>query len=116
MDLVADNFAASTAALQVSHRSVQGHHHHHHRRQHRRAPPPPVLGGLLSFVQRVGHHQPDRRIRMASLTEPVAVTWPGDRRLICYYACEDCGHSWTRADLWTAENAGFDPKRRRGAA
>ncbi len=60
--------------------------------------------------------QGDRLIRLASLTEPTSITWPGGRRLICRYICEGCGHQWTRSDLWTAAHAGLDPKQRRSAA
>lgn len=52
----------------------------------------------------------DRPVRLASLTEPTLITWNGGRRLLCRYRC-GCGHEWTRTDLWTAEQAGFDPQR-----
>lgn len=51
--------------------------------------------------------QGDRPVRLASLTEPTSITWPGGRRLICAYRCDGCGHQWVRTDLWTAEHAGF---------
>lgn len=54
--------------------------------------------------------QADRPVRLASLSEPTSVTWNGGRRLLCRYRC-GCGHGWTRTDLWTAEQAGFDPQR-----
>lgn len=57
--------------------------------------------------------QGDSRIRLASLTEPTSITWPGGRRLVCRYRCEGCGHQWTRSDLWSAAHAGLD---QRGAA
>ena len=60
--------------------------------------------------------QGDSRIRLASLAEPMSITWPGGRRLICRYRCDRCGHQWTRTDLWSAEHAGLDPKQRRTAA
>lgn len=55
-------------------------------------------------------HNAARPIRLASLTTPEAVTWPGGTRLICEYRCDHCGHQWRRPDLWTAESAGFDPR------
>ncbi|BBZ64516.1 hypothetical protein MMON_58170 [Mycolicibacterium monacense] len=58
----------------------------------------------------------DRPVRLASLTEPTSITWPGGRRLICEYQCNACSHQWVRTDLWSAEQAGFDPKQRRTAA
>jgi hypothetical protein len=60
--------------------------------------------------------QADSRVRLAALAEPTSVTWHGGRRLICEYRCDRCGHPWVRADLWTAEHAGLDPKQRRNAA
>jgi len=54
--------------------------------------------------------QADSRVRLASLTEPRSITWPGGRRLICRYRCDGCGHQWTRTDLWDAACAGFDHK------
>lgn len=57
----------------------------------------------------------DRPVRLAALTEPTSVTWPGGRRLICRYRCGSCGHQWTRTDLWSPEQAGFNPKRRKAA-
>jgi hypothetical protein len=60
--------------------------------------------------------QGDSRIRLASLTEPTSITWPGGRRLICRYRCDGCGHQWKRSDLWSAAHAGLDPKQRRSAA
>ncbi|KZS74743.1 hypothetical protein A4G26_22940 [Mycobacterium kansasii] len=54
--------------------------------------------------------QADRRVRLASLTEPTSITWPGGRRLICAYRCVGCGHQWVRRDLWDAASAGFDQK------
>jgi len=57
----------------------------------------------------------DRLARLASLTEPTSITWDGGRRLLCRYHC-GCGYEWTRTDLWSAEQAGFDPKQRRTAA
>ncbi|BBZ59417.1 MULTISPECIES: hypothetical protein [Mycolicibacterium] len=61
-----------------------------------------------------GHHA-DRCVRLATQTEPDAVTWRGGRGLVCDYVCDGCGHQWRRADLWTAECAGFNPKQRRAA-
>jgi hypothetical protein len=55
----------------------------------------------------LGHHQPDRGVRMTSLTVPTSVTWSGGKRLLCEYRCARCGHDWTRDDLWTAECASF---------
>lgn len=57
----------------------------------------------------------DSRIRLASLTEPSALTWRGSKRVICDYRCDGCGHRWRWADLWDAESAGFDPKQREAA-
>ncbi len=54
--------------------------------------------------------QGDSRVRLASLTEPTSITWPGGRRLVCRYRCDACGHPWTRTDLWDAASAGFDQK------
>lgn len=62
----------------------------------------------------LGHHA-DSRIRAATLTEPTSVT-PHGKRLLCEYRCAGCGHHWQRADLWTAKQAGLDPKQRRRAA
>jgi ribosomal protein L44E len=56
-----------------------------------------------------GYHA-DSRVRLASLTEPTSVTWHGGKRVICEYRCVGCGHNWRRADLWTAQEAGFDPR------
>lgn len=55
-------------------------------------------------------HRADSRARIASLTEPDAITWHGGKRLMCEYYCDRCGHRWKRGDLWTAKEAGFDPK------
>lgn len=55
-------------------------------------------------------HFGDRRDRLAALTEPTSITWPGGRRLICRYRCDRCGHQWVRTDLWDAASAGFDQK------
>ena len=60
-------------------------------------------------------YQADSRVRSATLTEPTSVTWPGGKYVTCQYQCKGCGHQWRRADLWTAENAGFDPKQRKAA-
>lgn len=60
--------------------------------------------------------QADSCVRLHTLVEPDAVTWHGDRRVTCEYVCDHCGHRWTRSDLWSAEQAGFDPKQRRTAA
>lgn len=57
----------------------------------------------------------DSRLRAASMTEPDAVTWRGGRQLLCEYVCDCCGHTWTRGDLWTAAEAGYDPKQRKAA-
>lgn len=54
--------------------------------------------------------QADSRVRLASLTEPTSITWPGGRRLICRYRCAGCGHQWVRTDLWNAASAGLDQK------
>ncbi|WP_156298250.1 hypothetical protein [Mycobacterium paragordonae] len=51
--------------------------------------------------------QADRRVRLASMTEPDAVTWHGGKRVICDYVCDRCSYSWTRRDLWDARSAGF---------
>lgn len=56
-----------------------------------------------------GHHA-DRCVRAATQTEPDAVTWTGGKPVICEYQCGSCGHQWQRADLWTAQSAGFDLK------
>lgn len=61
-------------------------------------------------------HYADRRVRLATLTEPTSVRWPGGKYVTCRYECNGCGHRWRRADLWTARSAGFDPKQRRRAA
>ncbi|GAB1811845.1 hypothetical protein [Mycobacterium sp. MUNTM1] len=78
-----------------------------------------IVSGSIEFLpdycphcNPFGHHA-DSRIRLASLTDPTSVTWPGGKRVICDYYCDDCGHEWRRADLWTAKEAGFDPKERR---
>lgn len=60
-------------------------------------------------------HNADRCVRLATETEPDAVTWRGGKGVVCEYVCDRCGHQWRRADLWTAECAGFDPNRRRAA-
>lgn len=60
-------------------------------------------------------HFADSRVRLATLTEPTSVTWPGGRYALCRYRCRR-GHRWSRADLWTAREAGFDPKHQRRAA
>ncbi|MGV0648763.1 hypothetical protein ABVK35_10265 [Mycobacterium kansasii] len=57
----------------------------------------------------------DRRVRLATLTEPEAITWHGGKRLVCEYRCACCCHEWRRTDLWTAEEAGFHPKQRKAA-
>jgi hypothetical protein len=62
----------------------------------------------------LGHHA-DSRIRLASLTEPTSITPRGRKRPVCEYRCDGCGHQWRRADLWTAEEAGLDPKQRKVA-
>ncbi|SIJ61876.1 Uncharacterised protein [Mycobacteroides abscessus subsp. bolletii] len=61
-------------------------------------------------------HYADSCVRLATLTEPDAITWYGGTRLVLEYVCDGCGHCWRRADLWTAREAGFDPKHRRAAA
>lgn len=61
-------------------------------------------------------HNADRCTRLASETEPDAVTWTGGKRLVCEYQCGVCGHEWRNTDLWTAACAGFVPNRRRRAA
>ena len=63
----------------------------------------------------LGHHA-DSRVRLATLTEPEAVSWRGGRRVICAYRCDGCGHPWQRSDLWDAQSAGFDPKQRKDGA
>lgn len=55
-------------------------------------------------------HYADRRVRLATLTEPTSLIWHGGKRVICRYECHRCGHQWRRADLWTAKEAGFDTK------
>ncbi|MGV7633071.1 hypothetical protein LAUMK42_04413 [Mycobacterium persicum] len=60
--------------------------------------------------------QADSRVRSATLTEPVRLTWPGGKYVTCDYQCHGCGHQWRRADYWTARSAGFDRKQRRRAA
>lgn len=56
----------------------------------------------------LGHHA-NGQARLASLTEPDAVTWhPGRRWVVCEYVCDSCGHQWLRGDLWTAYEAGFE--------
>ncbi|TXH19793.1 MAG: hypothetical protein E6R06_23750 [Mycobacterium sp.] len=57
-----------------------------------------------------GHHA-DRCARQCSATEPQSVTWRGGSKLACEYACDRCGHRWTRRDLWTPENLGLVPVR-----
>ena len=57
-------------------------------------------------------HYADSRIRLASLTDPTTITWSGGRRVRCDYCCHACGHEWRRSDLWTAEEAGFENRRR----
>ncbi|ORB51421.1 hypothetical protein [Mycobacterium persicum] len=63
-------------------------------------------------------HYADSGTRMASLADPVSVSWPGGRFAICRYRCRRrrCGHRWVRRDLWTAREAGFDTKRGKMAA
>lgn len=58
-----------------------------------------------------GHHA-DRCVRLATHTEPDAVTWRGGRGVVCEYVCDRCEHSWTRSDLWDAQCAGLKPQRR----
>lgn len=60
-------------------------------------------------------HNADRCTRLATETEPDAVTWRGGRRLVCEYVCDHCGHQWRRADLYTAECAGFKPNQGKAA-
>ena len=62
-----------------------------------------------------GHHA-DSCVRLATLTEPDAITWYGGTRLVLEYVCDGCGHRWQRADLWGAGEAGFPVQRRRAAA
>lgn len=57
--------------------------------------------------------QADSCVRLSTLMEPDAVTWDGDRRVMCEYVCDHCGYQWTRSDLWSAEQAGFDHKQKR---
>ncbi|MCQ4360628.1 hypothetical protein KQR54_05615 [Mycobacterium gordonae] len=57
-----------------------------------------------------GHHA-DSCTRRASQTEPDAITWRGGKRLVCEYYCDQCGHQWMRGDLWTASEAGFNPRK-----
>jgi hypothetical protein len=52
-------------------------------------------------------HLADGRTRLATLTEPTRLTWRGGKRVICDYRCGGCGHTWRRADLWTAHCAGL---------
>ncbi|MFT9527254.1 hypothetical protein ACM0AU_22400 [Mycobacteroides abscessus subsp. abscessus] len=59
--------------------------------------------------------QADRPVRLAALTEPTSITWPGGRRLLCEYRCGTCRHPWVRTDLWTAEQAGLNPNDRSAA-
>lgn len=73
------------------------------------------LGDYCSKCNPAGD-QADSYVRLFTLVEPEAVTWHGGKRLICEYVCDGCGHTWTRSDLWTAEQAGFNPKQRRTAA
>lgn len=54
----------------------------------------------------LGHHA-ESPIRAATLTEPYAVTAGRGRWALCKYQCADCGHTWQRADLWTAKSAGL---------
>lgn len=54
-------------------------------------------------------HNADRCLRLASETEPDAVTWTGGKKLVCEYNCDRCGHEWQRADLWTADALGLKP-------
>ncbi len=61
-----------------------------------------------------GHHA-DRCTRLATETEPDAVTWTGGKQLVCEYNCDRCGHRWQRADLWTAEALGLKPVRSKAA-
>lgn len=53
-----------------------------------------------------GHHA-DSRVRLATLTEPTSVSRGGGTRAVCQYRCASCGHTWQRADLWTAKEAGL---------
>lgn len=75
----------------------------------------PFLDDYCPRCNPAGHYA-DRRVRLATLTEPTSVTWPGGRFAICKYRCTRCGHRWQRNDLWTAREAGFTPKRGKMAA
>ncbi|MDY6871276.1 MAG: hypothetical protein SV966_12440 [Actinomycetota bacterium] len=57
-------------------------------------------------------HNADRCVRLATQTEPDAVTWRGGKVVVCEYQCDRCGHAWTNSDLWDAQCAGFTPQRR----
>ncbi|WP_409437225.1 hypothetical protein [Mycobacterium sp. SMC-14] len=54
-------------------------------------------------------HYADSAVRLASLTEPEALTWHGGMRVLCRYRCVRCGHRWRRSDLWDARSAGLVP-------
>jgi hypothetical protein len=60
--------------------------------------------------------QADSCLRLSTLVEPEAVTWHGNKSVTCDYRCHRCGHRWTRSDLWSAAQAGFDARQRRSAA
>lgn len=60
-------------------------------------------------------HLADSRVRLATLTEACELTAGRGRWAVCKYRCASCGHTWQRSDLWTAREAGFDPRRRTAA-
>ncbi|OBF93042.1 hypothetical protein A5773_20050 [Mycobacterium sp. 852014-52450_SCH5900713] len=49
----------------------------------------------------------DRSVRLAAMTAPYAVTAGRGRWALCKYRCASCGHTWQRADLWTAKMVGL---------
>lgn len=56
----------------------------------------------------LGHQCPDRRVRLAALTEPNTLVHRGGSRVLLEYRCDRCGHQWTRADLWDARSCGLE--------
>lgn len=52
-------------------------------------------------------HLADRDVRLATMTAPTEVTAGRGRWALCRYRCGSCGHTWQRADLWTAKTAGL---------
>lgn len=60
-------------------------------------------------------HNAARCVRLATETEPDAVTWRGGKGVVCEYECTRCAHTWTRSDLWDARSAGLGTRNERAA-